>query len=111
MGMDPAAPARSNWARKTGGWFLITAGIAGCVLPVIPGIPLFPVLFLSQVLNGLLLPFVLIFMCLLINKHELMGEYVNGGIWNGGSQPPRNMMVPMAHMVAIAVYSPSISIM
>jgi len=40
MGMDPAAPARSNWARKTGGWFLITAGIAGCVLPVIPGIPL-----------------------------------------------------------------------
>lgn len=40
MGMDSAAPARSNWARKAGGWFLITAGFAGCVLPVIPGIPL-----------------------------------------------------------------------
>src|SRR5215470_16583109 len=39
------------------------------------------------------------------------GTQVNGGTGNGGSQPPRNMIVPMAHMVEIAVYSPSISIM
>ena len=32
---------------------------------------------LSQVVNGVVLPFVLIFMLLLINKKELMGEYVN----------------------------------
>ena len=32
---------------------------------------------LSQVLNGMLLPFVLIFMILLINKQELMGEWIN----------------------------------
>ena len=32
---------------------------------------------LSQVLNGVLLPFVLIFMILLINKQDLMGEWVN----------------------------------
>src|SRR5262245_62377474 len=38
------------------------------------------------------------------------GTQVNGGIATGGSQPPRNMIVPMAHMVEIAVYSPSISI-
>lgn len=56
---------------------LIGAGII-----LIPGVPLFPVLFLSQVLNGLLLPFVLVFMCLLVNKSELMGEYVNGRFWN-----------------------------
>jgi NRAMP (natural resistance-associated macrophage protein)-like metal ion transporter len=31
----------------------------------------------SQVLNGIVLPFVLIFMLLLINKKELMGKYVN----------------------------------
>src|SRR5262245_5862719 len=39
------------------------------------------------------------------------GTQVKGGTGNGASQPPRNMMVAMAHMVAIAVYSPSISIM
>src|SRR5689334_3197905 len=39
------------------------------------------------------------------------GTQMNGATGNGGSQPPRNMIVPIAHMVAMAVYSPSISIM
>ena len=26
--------------RKAGGWALLSVGVAGCVLPVIPGIPL-----------------------------------------------------------------------
>ncbi len=37
---------------------------------------------LSQVLNGVVLPFVLVFMLLLINKKELMGEYVNTRLFN-----------------------------
>jgi len=40
MRMDPASTSRSSWVRKAGGWALLAAGIAGCVLPVIPGIPL-----------------------------------------------------------------------
>src|SRR5207244_11921277 len=59
--------------------FMIAIG-AGVIL--IPGLPLFPVLFLSQVMNGLLLPFVLVFMCLLVNRADLMGKHVNGGLWN-----------------------------
>src|SRR5688572_14436306 len=39
------------------------------------------------------------------------GTQVNGGIGNGGSQPPRSRIVPMAHMVPIATYSPSMNIM
>jgi len=35
-------------------------------------------MFLSQVLNGLVLPFILIFMLILVNDHDLMGEYANG---------------------------------
>src|SRR6476619_7407145 len=34
------------------------------------------------------------------------GTQVNGATGNGGSQPPRNRIVPIAHMVAIAMYSP-----
>src|SRR5499426_1132783 len=34
------------------------------------------------------------------------GIQVNGTTGKGGSHPPRNMMVPMAHMVAMAMYSP-----
>src|SRR4029450_10475400 len=39
------------------------------------------------------------------------GTQVNGGIGNGGSQPPRNRIVAMAHMVPMATYSPSMNIM
>ena len=37
---------------------------------------------LSQVVNGVVLPFVLIFMLLLINDRELMGEHVNSRGFN-----------------------------
>src|SRR3954463_11098757 len=34
------------------------------------------------------------------------GIQVNGATWKGGSQPPRNRIVAIAHMVAMAMYSP-----
>ena len=37
----------------------------------------------SQVLNGMLLPFILVFMLLLINKEKLMGPWRNGRWFNG----------------------------
>ena len=54
--------------------FLIVLG-AGCVL--IPNLPLLKVILLSQVANGVLIPFVLIFMSVLINRRGLMGEMRN----------------------------------
>jgi Mn2+/Fe2+ NRAMP family transporter len=54
---------------------LIVCG-AGFVL--FPGLPLLKVILLSQVANGILLPFVLAFMLILINRERLMGEYKNG---------------------------------
>src|ERR1700744_5075833 len=38
------------------------------------------------------------------------GPQVNGGTEMGGSQPPRNRIVVMAHMVQTATYSPSMNI-
>src|SRR5437868_4254870 len=34
------------------------------------------------------------------------GTRLSGATSNGGSQPPRNRIVPIAHMVAMAMYSP-----
>ena len=53
---------------------LIALG-AGFVL--LPRIPLIKVILYSQVINGVLLPFLLIFMLMLINKKDLMGSYRN----------------------------------
>ena len=58
---------------------LIAAG-AGVIL--VPNFPYIKVILFSQVLNGIALPFVLVFMVLLINKRELMGEYVNSRFFN-----------------------------
>jgi len=41
-----------------------------------------PIILLSQVINGILLPFVLIFMLRLINREDLMGRYRNTRIFN-----------------------------
>jgi NRAMP (natural resistance-associated macrophage protein)-like metal ion transporter len=59
---------------------LIVAG--GALVLLIPGERLVRIVLWSQVLNGVVLPFVLIFMLLLINKKELMGEYVNSRLFN-----------------------------
>src|SRR5207342_1308229 len=39
------------------------------------------------------------------------GTHVKGAYGTGGSQPPRKRIVAMAHIVAIATYSPSMNIM
>jgi Mn2+/Fe2+ NRAMP family transporter len=54
---------------------------AGVVL--IPHIPLIKLILLSQVANGVLLPFVLYFMLRLVNRRDLMGDYKNSGLANG----------------------------
>ena len=58
---------------------LIATG-AGVIL--IPDLPLVKISILSQVVNGIVLPFVLVFMLLLVNKKELMGEHVNSRLYN-----------------------------
>jgi len=58
---------------------LIAAG-AGVIL--IPNLPLVKISILSQVVNGIAVPPVLIFMLLLVNKKDLMGQYVNSKAYN-----------------------------
>lgn len=51
--------------------------VLSALVILIPTIPLIPVMLLSQVLNGMLLPFVLVFLILLAGDRELMGAYRN----------------------------------
>lgn len=49
----------------------------GASAVLIPGMPLLKVILLSQVANGILLPFVLVFMLILVNRRDLMGSMRN----------------------------------
>ena len=60
---------------------LLIVGGAVTVL-VLPEKELISFAILSQVLNGILLPVIIILMLLLINRHDLMGEYKNSRPWN-----------------------------
>ena len=60
--------------------FLIAAG--AILVLLIPQPQAIHIAVLSQVVNGIVLPFVLIFMLLLINKKEIMGEYRNTPLFN-----------------------------
>ena len=64
-------------------YFLFTAliAVAGAVI-MSPKINLVFVMLASQVANSVFLPFVLVFMLLLINDKRLMGQYRNGRIFN-----------------------------
>jgi Mn2+/Fe2+ NRAMP family transporter len=49
---------------------------------LIPNLPLIKVMLISQVVNGMLLPFILIFMLLLVNNVRIMGKHTNGPVFN-----------------------------
>ncbi len=65
-------------------YWLYTLLIACGALTVLllPDAQLINVAIFSQVLNGVLLPVVIILMLLLINRTDLMGKYKNSGLWN-----------------------------
>ena len=63
-------------------WIYTGLIILGAGTILIPRVPLILILYWSQVLNGLLLPVTIIFALLLINKAELMGDYVNSKSYN-----------------------------
>jgi NRAMP (natural resistance-associated macrophage protein)-like metal ion transporter len=65
-------------------YWLYSLLIAGGALTVLllPDAQLINVAILSQVLNGVLLPVVIILMLMLINRRDLMGEYKNSRLWN-----------------------------
>src|SRR6266852_9216802 len=63
-------------------WLYTLLIVIGAAVVLIPGFPLVRMILFSQVINGVLLPIVLIFMILLINKKDLMREWTNSRIYN-----------------------------
>ena len=59
--------------------FLIAVG---ALIAIIPGLPLMRVLVVTQFINGLLLPVMLVAILRLAGDRQLMGEYANGAVYN-----------------------------
>lgn len=63
---------------------IITAIIfLSAVIVIVPSVNLFGIMMLAQVVNGVLLPVLLVFMVLIAGDRHVMGRFANGRIWNG----------------------------
>lgn len=63
---------------------IITAIIfLSAVIVIVPNVNLFGIMMLAQVINGVLLPVLLVFMVLIAGDRHVMGGFANGRIWNG----------------------------
>src|SRR5207237_5087175 len=78
-------------------WLYTLLIVAGAGVLLVPRLPLVHVLVLSQVINGVVLPFVLVFMLLLTNDRELMGEHVNSRAFNAVA------WITVAVMIALTI--------
>lgn len=68
----------TTWQNAKVFYGIILVSIAiPALLVLAPGISLVKVMILSQDVNGILLPFILIFVVLIINNKQIMGEHVN----------------------------------
>jgi Mn2+/Fe2+ NRAMP family transporter len=84
MGWENGVNKRFSEAPQFYGLYTVLVFLgAGIIL--LPRIPLFRVMLISQVVNGLVLPVVLVFMLILINSSKLMGKYKNGKLFNAVS--------------------------
>jgi Mn2+/Fe2+ NRAMP family transporter len=63
-------------------WLYTLLVVLGAGVILWPNFPLVRMILASQVINGVLLPFVLIYMVLLINKKSLMKEWTNSAAYN-----------------------------
>ena len=85
-------------------WLFTLLIVVGAGVILTPHFPLVKMILFSQVVNGVLLPFVLIFMTLLINKHEIMQSWTNSRLYNVVSWVSVALMIGLTlALVAISI--------
>ena len=80
----------------------------GAMIAMVPGLPLIRVLLITQVINGLLLPVVLIAVLRLVNNRELMGRHVNRPLYNIGAWATTIIVSALSILLIVVTVFPGI---
>src|SRR3989339_1061092 len=81
--------------------------IASAALILIPGINLIFAMLISQVINGIVLPVILIFMLILVNDKKIMKSYTNGRIYNIIAWGASGIIILLSAAMAILTFFPA----
>jgi Mn2+/Fe2+ NRAMP family transporter len=85
-------------------WLYTLLVVLGAAVILIPNVNLVQMVLFSQVINGVLLPFVLIYMILLINNKRIMKEWTNSRLYNSISWVSVAIMIGLTlTLVAISI--------
>ena len=87
-------------------WIYTLIIVVASLVILIPGAPLIFLMVLSSVVNGLLLPFVLIYALLIVNNRKLMGEYTNSRTFNYISWATVITIIILTSILVVATFSP-----
>jgi NRAMP (natural resistance-associated macrophage protein)-like metal ion transporter len=82
--------------------------IVGAGVVLLPKAPLLTIMYLSQVLNGILLPVVLVFILILINDPKLMGKYRNNRFYNVASVGVIVILIALTVMLTVTTIWPGL---
>lgn len=85
--------------------FTISILIGGGVI-LLPDAPLIAIMYISQVVNGAVLPFVLIFMLVLINDKRIMGRHVNGPVFNAVAWGTVAVLIALTLLMTVDTVAP-----
>jgi NRAMP (natural resistance-associated macrophage protein)-like metal ion transporter len=84
----------------------ITALSVGMIL--LPGLPLVWVMLVSQVVNGVVLPIILVAIVKIINNEQIMGEYVNNKIYNGVVIISTAVLILLSGLLVVTTFFPQL---
>ncbi len=106
FGWESSLDKKFSEAPQFYGLYCFTIFFSGLVI-LIPTLPLVPIMFISQVINGLVLPVVLVFMLLLINDSSIMGDHTNGFFLNLVSWSVVIMLAVLSIVMIFSGFSPA----
>jgi Mn2+/Fe2+ NRAMP family transporter len=89
-------------------WIYTAMIVASCIIILIPGAPLVNIMVVSSVVNGLMLPFVLLFALSLVNNRKIMGEYANPGGYNVVTWATILAIIALTTVMVVTTVMPSV---
>ena len=87
---------------------LVWLVVVGAWIVLLPGISLYRIMLTSQVINGVLLPPILIFMMLIANDINLMGEYANSKLYNIVAWIFTMVLIALTVLLLVSAFVPDI---
>jgi Mn2+/Fe2+ NRAMP family transporter len=87
-------------------WIYTAMIVMSCFIVLLPGAPLVMLMVVSSVINGILLPFVLLFALKLVNNKKIMGEYTNPKAYNYITWATVLVIIVLASIMVVTTVMP-----